>query len=358
MEDVFPASLQIQEIVEYGADRQRGNLLGIQPFMVPMDYASEERFYAKLEALLDVAGRRGWVGERTVVVFPEYVGTWLVAAGEVPRVYRAESVDRAMRALVLRHLVSFVGALPSAFGRAKDVVKYSLFRMQAARMAGIYHRVFSGLARKYGATIVAGSIVLPSPEVRDGALMVGRMSSIRGGVLYNVSVVYRPDGSAYEDVVRKVFPIDVEQPFIARGAAADVPVFDTPAGRLGVLICADAWYPATYGVMRAKGAEFVAVPSYLSPDGVWGAPWRGYDGAPAPDDVDVRDVKRITEGEAWLKYGMAGRMAGAGVQHGINVFLRGDVWDLGADGHMIVVRGQTVVEASHVTGAAIVNSWL
>ena len=352
MIDVFPAHLHLKDVVEYGADRQRGNLLGIQPFMVPMDYASEERFYAKLDALLDVAGRRGWVGEKTVVVFPEYVGTWLVAAGEGAQVYRAESVERAMRALVLRHVASFVGVLPFAFGRAKDVVKYSLFRMRAARMAGIYHHVFSGLARKYGATVVAGSIVLPSPEVRDGELVVG------GGALYNVSVVYRPDGSAYEDVVRKVFPIDVEQPFIARGAAADVPVFDTPAGRLGVLICADAWYPATYGVMRAKGAEFVAVPSYLSPDGVWGAPWRGYDGAPAPDDVDVRDVKRITEGEAWLKYGMAGRMAGAGVQHGINVFLRGDVWDLGADGHMIVVRGQTVVEASHVTGAAIVNSWL
>jgi predicted amidohydrolase len=351
-EDESTAYLHLQEIAEYGTDTRRGNLLGVQPFMVPVDYASEERFYARMDGFLAVARQRGWLNEKTIVVFPEYIGTWLVAAGEKPRVYQAESIARAMQTLVLSHPLSFVRVLPFAFARAKDAVKYSLFRMKAARMAEIYHAVFSGLAKKHGVTIVAGSIVLPSPEIRDGKLEIG------DGELYNVSVVYRPDGAPYEDVVRKVFPIGTELPFTTQASAADLPVFDTPAGRVGVLICADSWYPSPYEVMQAKGADLAAVPSYLAPDGIWDTPWRGYDGAPAPDDVDARDVNKISEGEAWLKYALAGRMAGAGIQHGINVFLRGGVWDLGSDGHTVVVRERTVVEAKHVAGAAIINSWL
>ena len=345
-----PVSLHIQDVVEYGTDAQRGNLLGIQPFVVPGDYASGETFYAKMDGYLDVAFHRGWLGERTIVVFPEYVGTWLVAAGEGPRVHRAETIGDAMRALVLSHPLRFARALLSA--KAQDVVKGGLFRMQAAQMAGIYHDVFSSLANEYSVTVVAGSILLPSPRVSNGKLEIG------GGGLYNVSVVYGPGGSAHDEVVRKAFPIRAELPFTTPGSAADLPVFEAPAGRLGVLICADSWYPASYEVIRARKADLVAVPSYLAPDGIWGQPWRGYDGAPLPRGVEPRDVGRLTEGEAWLKYALAGRLAGAGIKHGIDVFLRGDLWDLGCDGHTVVVREQTVVEAQHVTGAAIVNSWL
>ena len=329
------ANLYIQEVAEYGADAQRGNLLGIQPFMVPADYTSADTFCAKIDGYLGMVSRRGWLGERTIVVLPEYIGTWLVSAGEGERVYRAETIARAMQALVLSHPLRFAGALPRS--RSKDVVKGALFRMQAVRMAEIYHAVFSGLARKHRVTIVAGSIVLPSPEVKSGRLVVGR------GALHNVSVVYGPNGLAYEDVVRKVFPIQAELPFTAPGSVSELPVFDTPAGRLGVLICADSWYPAPYETIVERRAEIVAVPSYLAPGGVWEQPWRGHDGAPAPVDVDARDVGRIAEGSAWLKYALAGRLAGARIEHGINVFLHGDLWDLGSDGHTIVVRAGTVL---------------
>ena len=341
---------QIQEIAEYGADTQCGNLLGIQPFMVAEDYISGEACYAKLSGYLDVASQRGWLNEKTIVVLPEYIGTWLVVVGENRRVHRAASITRGMQALLLGNLFSFIKTLPSA--EADDVVKYALFRMKAAQMAEVYHDTFSRLAQKYVVTVVAGSILLPSPGVSDGRLTIG------DGPLYNVSVVYQPGGSAHESVVRKVFPIEAEQPFTARASVAELPVFDTPAGRLGVLICADSWYPSSYEVLKAKRADFVAVPSYLSPSTIWGEHWRGYNGALAPSDVDARDVNRLTEGEAWLKYALAGRLADAGIKHGINVFLRGDLWDLGSDGHTVAVKGGAVIEASHVTGAALINLWL
>ncbi|HEY63838.1 MAG TPA: hypothetical protein G4O02_04650 [Caldilineae bacterium] len=38
------------------------------------------------------------------------------------------------------------------------------------------------------------------------------------------------------------------------------PAFDTPAGRLGVLICADSWYPQACEAMRDHSVEMIAVP--------------------------------------------------------------------------------------------------
>ncbi len=58
--------------------------------------------------------------------------------------------------------------------------------------------------------------------------------------------------------------------------------------------------------------------------------------------------------KAWLKCALAG----AGIEHGINVFLRGRMWDIGADGYTAVVRQGKVLKANHVDGAALVKSWL
>jgi N-carbamoylputrescine amidase len=39
------------------------------------------------------------------------------------------------------------------------------------------------------------------------------------------------------------------------------PVFDTPAGRLGVLICYDRWFPEAWRMLALQGAEVVCVPN-------------------------------------------------------------------------------------------------
>src|SRR5512135_2381993 len=93
----------IDEINEFGTDAGRGNLLGIQPYMVVADYASQEAFYARLDSYMQSASQKGWLGERTVVVWPEYLGTWLVATGEPAAVIHTATITAAMRSLVLRH---------------------------------------------------------------------------------------------------------------------------------------------------------------------------------------------------------------------------------------------------------------
>jgi predicted amidohydrolase len=345
MSDLLPG-----DIIEHGVDSNRGNLLGVQPFVRAADYVSEDALSAALSQYTEIAAQKGWLNPRTVVVWPEYVGTWLAAAGEGPAVYKAKSLSGAMRLLAVRHLLRFARQVVSA--REPDRVAASLFRLKGQDMARRYQAVFSGLARQYSVTMVAGSILLPSPQVRDGRVMAGV------GPLYNVSAVFGPDGIASASLVRKVVPTTDELPFVAPAPVAELPTFDTPAGRLGVLICADSWYPAPYRQLKSHGVELIAVPSSITTQGLWDKPWRGYDGAVAPADADPGDVGRLTEGQAWRKYALAGRIGSAGATHGINVFLRGVLWDINADsGQALAVSEGQITESSGV-GAAILNLWL
>ncbi len=155
--------LRLTGVYSYGVDHGRGNLVGIQPWMVPADYISPDHLRGKLAAYLDLARGRGWLGERTIVVFPEYIGSWLVIMGEGRSVYAAPTIVRAMVPLALRNAARFARAWRAA--RAPDRVRAALFQMKGAAMAAAYDDVFSSLARAYGVTLVAGSIVLPAPRI-------------------------------------------------------------------------------------------------------------------------------------------------------------------------------------------------
>ena len=337
-----------EQILEYGRDCQKGNLLGIQPFMIPLDFASQDSFYSKLNHYLHLSAQKGWINERTIAVFPEYIGTWLVAAGEKPGVYHSKRLDQAMFSVAFNHSLSLARTIISA--TEKEKIKAGLFRVKSKLMAQIYQDVFSQLAKKYHCTLVGGSIVLPAPQIKDGVVMV------TNGPLYNVSVIYRPDGSADPKLVRKVFPIMTESTFIARASLIDLPVFDTPAGKLGVLICADAWYPASYERLMQLGVDIIAVPSYISGQFVWDNPWEGYNGAPTPGDVNQDDIGRITEGQAWDKYALS-RISQTNARYGINVSINGILWDLGCDGRSSLIQDNSIVITSSI-GPAILNLWL
>jgi predicted amidohydrolase len=344
------AGLKLAETRSVGRNVGKGNLLGIQPYLTPADYANEGRFRARLNSYLAAARAQGFIGRKTIVVFPEYTGSWLVCAGEKQSVYAAKTTNAAIRIVVASNLASFSWHYLS--NHMPDRTQCALFRMKARCMARVYERTFSRLAKHYGVTVVAGSIILPSPEVRDGAVAIG------DGPLYNACAVYGPDGQAQAPIVRKAFPTPDELRFINAGQVDDLPVFDTPAGRLGVLICADSWYPSAYHRLKQQGVQIIAVPCYLFPSGAWTRPWPGYQGAAAPPDVERADVRRISEGQAWSKYALPGRMAQTGATAGLNVFLRGRFWDLGADGQSTALLRDSRYACSRADGGALLNIWL
>ncbi len=343
----MPKSVQLREA---GAARGGGNLVGIQPWMTPADYASEGTLVSRLAGYLEAAKRQGWLNARTIVVFPEYLGTWLVITGEGPAVHRAARLSHAMQRLLLRHPIRAFAAVFAA--REKDRVAAGLFRVRARAIARGYQGTFSRLARDFGVTVVAGSTVLPNPSVRRDKIVAGE------GPLYNVSAVFGPDGIPYPKLVRKVNLTSAESPFLASGSVTELPVFETPAGRLGVLICADSWYPEPYDRLRSQGVELIAVPSYIAQQGCWNEPWHGYDGAAGPDDVDKLDVGYLTEAQAWRAYTLPARISSSGARAGINVFLSGALWDLGAEGGSVMVTaGQASVEVQPARGA-LLNLWV
>ncbi|NPV09108.1 MAG: carbon-nitrogen hydrolase family protein [Anaerolineae bacterium] len=343
--------LQLDYAAEHGADAGLGNMLGVQPYVVPSDYVTWQSLYCKLSAYLAEARERGWLNPKSVVVFPEHIGTWLVAADEKRQVYSAVTVSRAAAWIMAANLPRTLGWWLRS--PACDRLRYSLFRSKGAAMARGYHNVFSRLASRFGVTVVGGSVVLPRPRVLAGRVVC------TDGPLHNVTALCGPDGMPYPNLVRKIHPTPDEQPFTASGELQDLTVFHTPAGCLGVLICADSWHPEPYEILRREGVDLVAVPSYLIPTGAWDRPWPGdvvsraspHGGTDAPSTS-------LSEGEAWLRYALPGRIASSGARVGINVFLHGSLWDLGADGHTIVVRDGQVFEAEHVHGASLLNVWL
>ncbi|MBM9502419.1 carbon-nitrogen hydrolase [Leptospira sp. 201903071] len=345
-----PIQTRVERTLGDGANLNRGNLLGIQPWMSAEDYASADRFREKIESYFLLAQKRGFLNPKTIVVLPEYLGTWLVVAGEKESVFRAGRLKEAMENLVLSNFFSFVWNWIRAEG--EDGVSDAVFRMKSKDMLVAYQNTFSGLSKKYSVTIVAGSILLPEPFVEEGFLRIG------DGALQNGSFVFLPDGRVAENSSLKIYPVEDEKPFVRASSVKNLRTVSTPAGKLGILVCADSWYPEVYETFRKQNVNLVVVPSFVAPNGAMDEIWKGYNGSENPPDIQRGDIGRIREGEAWLKYALAGRMSSSGAAFGMNVFLRGDLWDLGSDGETIFVKGSTSMTHSRIYGASIVNLWL
>ena len=78
------------------------------------------------------------------------------------------------------------------------------------------------------------------------------------GLLYNSAAVV--DGSGVLGVYRKTHLWDREKLFFQPGAQAPR-VFDTPAGRIGVLVCYDLEFPELTRLLALAGAELIVVPT-------------------------------------------------------------------------------------------------
>ena len=87
--------LSVPKLHQLGNDQGRGNLLGIEPYMIPQDYASRESFFKKLNKYLIAAQREKWLNEKTIVVFPEYTGSWLALAGVGEKIFQAKTLASA-----------------------------------------------------------------------------------------------------------------------------------------------------------------------------------------------------------------------------------------------------------------------
>lgn len=80
--------------------------------------------------------------------------------------------------------------------------------------------------------------------------------------LFNSAILAGPGG--YVGRYRKVHLWDNENTIFTPGNVG-LPVFDTELGRLGMLICYDAWFPEAFRCMALQGADVVCIPTNWVP---------------------------------------------------------------------------------------------
>jgi formamidase len=100
---------------------------------------------------------------------------------------------------------------------------------------------------------------------RKGVYLVpGSLYERKGGVVHNTAPVFGPDGNLVA-LYRKLYPW---KPGEKTAPGNETLVFDIPdAGRVGLCICYDLWFPEVIRDLVWKGAEVVLVPtSTTTPD--------------------------------------------------------------------------------------------
>lgn len=97
---------------------------------------------------------------------------------------------------------------------------------------------------------------------RKNVYVVAGIAEREGDCLYNSSVVLGPSG--FIGKYRKLHLWGDEHLYFEKGNLG-LPVFHTPIGRIGVVICYDCWFPEVFRILAVKGADMVCVPTNWVP---------------------------------------------------------------------------------------------
>ncbi|HLK05236.1 MAG TPA: nitrilase-related carbon-nitrogen hydrolase [Candidatus Acidoferrum sp.] len=117
------------------------------------------------------------------------------------------------------------------------------------------------------------SVDVPGPTV-DQLGRIARTNNIYlvmgvierdGGTLYCTVLFFAPDG-AYLGKHRKLMPTASERLVWGFGDGSTMPVYDTPLGKLGAVICWENYLPLMRASMYAKGIELYCAPTADSRD--------------------------------------------------------------------------------------------
>ncbi|MBC3478396.1 nitrilase-related carbon-nitrogen hydrolase [Pseudomonas taiwanensis] len=341
----YLSDLRIELALNHGVPGDNGNLLGVEPLLYPSDYQNLQRLHRKLSAYLEQARAQGLVGPRTVVVLPEHIGTWLWARGEKNELYQVTRSQEALQWLELSNPLRYAMAMLSASGDDRRTDAH--LRMKAQQMASDYQLLFGGLAQEFGVTLVAGSIVLPAPYIKDGVLHTG------SGPLFNSSVVFAANGSPLGQPQRQQFPDSETRRYIHGGRQQPLHVVQTPAGRLGVLVGSDSWYPSNHQQLARQSVQIIANPVFLSGKGSWETPWRGNRHQQAAAALALQRGE-VSEQTAWQRLTQA---ADASVSS-MSVFMRGQFWEQGSDGQGFAHQAGALLAGPPSQGARLLNLWL
>ena len=168
---------------------------------------------------------------------------------------------------------------------------------------------------------------LQDAAARHGVTLVTGLSEIdrrySGTTLYNSVVVIGPDGRLLNRH-RKLMPTNPERMVWGMGDASGLKVVETPAGRLGCLICWESYMPLARYALYAQDLEILINPTWDAGElclaslrhiaregGCWViATATALEGRDVPEDFPGRD--RLFTADEWINPGDATVVAPSG----------------------------------------------
>jgi nitrilase len=159
-----------------------------------------------------------------------------------------DSARRGARLIVFPE--AFVGGYPKGFDFGARVgsrtpegrEQFRVYHESAMEVPGPCCDAIGALARDYSVDLVIGVVE------RDG------------GTLYCTVLFFAPDGSL-RGKHRKLMPTAAERLVWGFGDGSTLPVFETPAGRVGAVICWENYMPLLRMAMYGKGIELYCAPT-------------------------------------------------------------------------------------------------
>ncbi|OJJ06091.1 hypothetical protein ASPVEDRAFT_45508 [Aspergillus versicolor CBS 583.65] len=136
-----------------------------------------------------------------------------------------------------------------------------LFAVQASQTAQ-YLRAYQALAKELNICLVPGTIVEKHPHPDGDA-------DPDSYVLYNTAYFISNTGEILGQY-RKKNIWHPERAYLTSSTSEPHEVFDTPIGKVGLLICWDMAFPEAFRELIAAGAETIIIPTY----------WGRYDASP------------------------------------------------------------------------------
>lgn len=179
---------------------------------------------------------------------------------------------------------------------------HARLRQNAVDLGGNDLEPIQEAAARHGATIVIGLHEIDS--------------QFSGTTLFNTVVVIGPEGTLLNRH-RKLMPTNPERMVWGMGDATGLKVVETPAGRLGCLICWESYMPLARYALYAQGMEIFVNPTWdngetclatLRHIAKEGGTWvigtaTALQGGDIPGDFPERD--RLFKAEEWLNDGDA-----------------------------------------------------
>ncbi|KAK5169651.1 uncharacterized protein LTR77_005628 [Saxophila tyrrhenica] len=113
-----------------------------------------------------------------------------------------------------------------------------------------YLKKYQDLAKECNINIVPGTIVELHDEGTDNERLL------------NVAYFIDNTGEIIGKYVKKNLWADIERRHLTSSSMDPHPVFDTPLGRVGLLICWDLAFPEAFREMVCQGAQIIIVPTF------------------------------------------------------------------------------------------------